>query len=288
VRERTRGFAYAVRDLLADRDLLGAGREQLDAVVRFLGESAEVRDVLETRGVEVATREAIVRDLLADKVEELVVELVVYALSHEPAGEVGDAIQEMPAVLASDAVLTEPEEISTTHRSRGYGEAVAAALDEAGRDRLVAELLAVGSFVRGQPELRRVLAGFAGEATTRIEVAEDLFAPRLSRQAFLVLRAAVAVTSPRAVAETLEQIVADTIARSHRSLAQVAVARALPEQLQGQVLATLRDRVGREVVAEWHVDPSLIGGLVAVVGDRVFDVSVVRELKRARALLVGS
>lgn len=288
MRERTRGFAYAVRDLLADRDLLGAGREQLDAVVRFLGESAEVRDVLETRGVEVATREAIVRDLLADKVEELVVELVVYALSHEPAGEVGDAIQEMPAVLASDAVLTEPEEISTTHRSRGYGEAVAAALDEAGRDRLVAELLAVGSFVRGQPELRRVLAGFAGEATTRIEVAEDLFAPRLSRQAFLVLRAAVAVTSPRAVAETLEQIVADTIARSHRSLAQVAVARALPEQLQGQVLATLRDRVGREVVAEWHVDPSLIGGLVAVVGDRVFDVSVVRELKRARALLVGS
>lgn len=288
MRERTRGFAYAVRDLLADRGQLEAGREQLDAVLRFLAESPEVRDVLETRGVEAATREAIARDLLTGKVDSLVVELVVCALAHELAGEVVEAIQRMPAVLSSDAVLTEPDEISTIHRSRGYGEAVASALDEAGRDRLVAELLAVGSFVRGQPELRRVLAGFAGEASTRIELVEDLFASRLSRPAYLVLRAAVAVTSPRAVAETLEQIVADTIARAQQALAQVAVARALPEELQGRVLATLRARVGRELVAEWQVDPALIGGLVAVVGDRVFDVSVVRELKRARALLVGS
>jgi F-type H+-transporting ATPase subunit delta len=277
-----------VRDLLADRGQIEAGREQLDAILRFLAESPELRDVLESRGVEVATREAIVRDLLTGKVDGLVVELVVCALTHELSGEVVEAIQGMPAVLSSDSVLTEPDEISTIYRARGYGEAVASALDEAGRDRLVAELLAVGSFVRGQPELRRVLAGFAGEASTRIEVVEDLFASRLSRPAYLVLRAAVAVTSPRAVAETLEQIVADIIARAQQALAQVAVARALTEELQGRVLATLRARVGRELVAEWQVDPSLIGGLVAVVGDRVFDVSVVRELKRARALLVGS
>ena len=59
-----------------------------------------------------------------------------------------------------------------------------------------------------------------------------------------------------------------------RVRAQVTTARALPAAEAEQVVAALSATLGKPVVVRWAVDPSLIGGLRAQVGDTVYDATV--------------
>jgi F-type H+-transporting ATPase subunit delta len=59
-----------------------------------------------------------------------------------------------------------------------------------------------------------------------------------------------------------------------------------PAQLD-RVRAALARKVGREIDLAVHVDPELVGGLVARVGDLVFDGSLRTQLAQLRAQLTG-
>ena len=52
--------------------------------------------------------------------------------------------------------------------------------------------------------------------------------------------------------------------------------------LQARIQEILRDRIGGRVVFETEVDPSLIGGFVLEVDDRLMDASVSRQLEDIR------
>lgn len=64
--------------------------------------------------------------------------------------------------------------------------------------------------------------------------------------------------------------------------AEVVTAVALEEDQRGRVEASLSDIVGARVVASERVDPSIIGGVVARVGDRLIDGSVRNRLEALR------
>jgi F-type H+-transporting ATPase subunit delta len=59
-----------------------------------------------------------------------------------------------------------------------------------------------------------------------------------------------------------------------------------PAQLD-RVRAALKRKIGREIDLQAHVDPKLVGGLVARVGDLVFDGSLRTQLAQLRAQLTG-
>jgi F-type H+-transporting ATPase subunit delta len=59
-----------------------------------------------------------------------------------------------------------------------------------------------------------------------------------------------------------------------------------PAQLP-QVVAALEKRFGRKLNATVQVDPELIGGIRAVVGDEVFDTSVKARLEQMKAALTA-
>lgn len=59
-----------------------------------------------------------------------------------------------------------------------------------------------------------------------------------------------------------------------------------PAQLD-RVRSALTRRLGREIELQVHVDPDLVGGLVARVGDLVFDGSLRTQLAQLRAQLTG-
>lgn len=54
-----------------------------------------------------------------------------------------------------------------------------------------------------------------------------------------------------------------------------------------QVAATLEQRFGRKLTARVEIDPSLIGGIRAVVGDEVLDTSVKARLEQMKAALTA-
>ena len=67
---------------------------------------------------------------------------------------------------------------------------------------------------------------------------------------------------------------------------RVVSASPLDERRRDRLRRALSQRTGREVRLEVEVDPSLIGGAVAQVGDLVFDGSLRTQLSALRATLM--
>jgi F-type H+-transporting ATPase subunit delta len=72
-----------------------------------------------------------------------------------------------------------------------------------------------------------------------------------------------------------------------RVRATVQTAQPLDDKMQAEVQATLASATGAEVVITWGVDPTLIGGLVAKIGDKVIDASVRTRLETLKHALVA-
>lgn len=68
-------------------------------------------------------------------------------------------------------------------------------------------------------------------------------------------------------------------------VADVTTAEPLNDVEQQTVRAQLEKMLGKQVELKLHSDPAIIGGIVARVGDRLIDGSVINQLRRLRARL---
>ncbi len=71
-------------------------------------------------------------------------------------------------------------------------------------------------------------------------------------------------------------------------IAQVTTAEPLGQSEQEMVRRQLSRLVGQNVQLRLNTDPSIIGGVIARVGDRLIDGSVINQLRRLRARLVAT
>jgi len=80
------------------------------------------------------------------------------------------------------------------------------------------------------------------------------------------------------------------LAEEHRGLARAKAITAVPlSEADLQTLTTrLREKTGRQVVLETEVDPSILGGVVVQIGDRLIDGSTRARLEALRDSLVGA
>jgi F-type H+-transporting ATPase subunit delta len=62
----------------------------------------------------------------------------------------------------------------------------------------------------------------------------------------------------------------------------------LSKEHRERLREALEEATGRRIELKVVVDPTVIGGLVARVGDEVFDGSIASRLEEARRRLVGS
>lgn len=76
-------------------------------------------------------------------------------------------------------------------------------------------------------------------------------------------------------------------ARSGVSEATIQSAFAIDEAQLAQVVTTLEKRFGRKLDAKVVVDPELIGGIRAIVGDEVLDTSVKARLEQMKVALTA-
>jgi F-type H+-transporting ATPase subunit delta len=90
----------------------------------------------------------------------------------------------------------------------------------------------------------------------------------------------------RFVGEVADAYEAMAEARSGRLRAEVTTASQLPDSYFTELSRTLQQITGREVVMVRKVDPSLVGGVVARVGDQVFDGSLKNRLSELKSELL--
>ena len=287
MRERTRGFAIATRDLGIRSDALARITQEIAAVAALVTDSVELTDVLIDRGLRSDVRRSVLVELLSDRVDARVAALAGYVVETELAGDIPEILAGLEAVLQSTYVLGDGIETVTGARARGYAHAIMGDLDRDALLLMLDELISVTQLLAGDVALRRVLSGLGGDPEQRIHIVEDLFGGRVSPAALSVIRAVVAVSNPRSLAESLERIIGDCSRLIESQIARVTLARQANDIYRSRIASTLEHRIGRELIVEWRVDETLIGGMVAVIGDRVYDVSVARELQRAQQLLAG-
>ena len=173
--------------------------------------------------------------------------------------------------------------------ARRYARAI---LDLAAEERAVEAvrkgLLALSEAWRNSPELRAVVHSPTVDLAARDEVLQAVVrragAPKLLGDAlrYMLRRGRLALLPE--VAEAYERLAFE---REGRVRADVVTAVKVDAAYLEQLRSVLQRVTGRKVALEHRVDEGILGGVVARVGDVVFDGSVRNRLEELRERLLG-
>lgn len=180
----------------------------------------------------------------------------------------------------------------TQEDALAVGDVYAQALLEAANERQQTDEVAeqfedLVRYLDGDADFERFLTSLAVDAERRGRVLDTLFQGRmndlllnalhvLNRRRRLDILRAVHTRFRLRLEEQRNQIEAD-----------VRSAVPLPGDLREELRQMLGRRIGREVILNERVDPSLIGGLVVQVGDRRLDMSLKQDLQRMHAQVLA-
>jgi F-type H+-transporting ATPase subunit delta len=166
-------------------------------------------------------------------------------------------------------------------------DAYATALFEVARaegnlERVEAELYQVARAIEGSEPLRSKLTDQALPVELRQGIVEDL----LAEKAMPVTKALVSFVVGSGRARDLPAIIDLLVRRSAEdraeAVADVRSAIPLDDDQQRRLAEALSKRTGQKVSVKVNVDPSVLGGIVATIGDTVIDGSVRRRLDQLK------
>jgi F-type H+-transporting ATPase subunit delta len=171
----------------------------------------------------------------------------------------------------------------------GYATAIlAVAKAEGALERVEDELYTFARAVEVNPELRDRLAAPGVDTGAKLGIVTDLLGGRAHPQTVSAVAYIVQAGRARqlsAIAETLAEMGAAS--RAH-SFAEVRSAVALDAEQQRKLRDGLSRAAGRPIDLKVVVDPNVVGGVVAKIGDTVIDGSVARRLSELRTALTGA
>jgi F-type H+-transporting ATPase subunit delta len=171
--------------------------------------------------------------------------------------------------------------------ARNYAEALFDLGEPSGRTNRYAELIdAVAGVVETTPQVQAVLMSPRVPKSEKARLLSSALegAPR---EFVLFLQSLVKRGRQRHLRDiaTEYQVLLDI--KHNRVRAGVTVARPADESLQRDIQASLSRRLGKEVLAAFHVDPEILGGTVVRVGERIHDGSVRRRMTKLRRHLLS-
>ena len=173
-----------------------------------------------------------------------------------------------------------------SERTQGYaGAVVAVAEAEDALDRVTRELSALGRAAASDAELRRVLADRTIPASRRIGIVEDLLADQASPVTLNLVAMLVGAGRGGDLAAIAEEALTLAADARGEAVAQVRSAVALSPEQTDRVAAALSRASGRHVTVNVVVDPEIIAGLSAQIGDTVFDGSIRTRLDKMKERL---
>lgn len=147
-------------------------------------------------------------------------------------------------------------------------------------DTAQAGLASFAALVSGSPELATVFGSPAVPAAKKRAVADTLVAQLSVSPEIQRLIAALGDRDRLGlVAEVASAFDARVRQEKHILQAEVTTAVPLSPERAAALSAALGKALGGTVTIEQHVDPSIVGGVIAKVGSLVFDGSVTRQLE---------
>ena len=168
----------------------------------------------------------------------------------------------------------------------GYAQALfAVAQAEGVLPKVEDELYAFGKALEQHTDLRDALTDAALPAENKKAVVRDLLGERANPVTVSLLGFVIDAGRAREIPKIVEELARmASVERSH-ALAEVRTAVDLTDEQRRRLAEALSRATGRTVDLQVVVDPSVIGGVVARVGDEVFDGSIASRLEDAKQAL---
>ncbi|MEA2477802.1 MAG: F-type H+-transporting ATPase subunit delta [Actinomycetota bacterium] len=166
---------------------------------------------------------------------------------------------------------------------RGYAEALFRVVQAEGEvDRVEDELYRFGKLLETNHELKQALADQGIDRAQREKILDALLADKVSPHTLSMLQFIVGQGRARQLPQILE-MVSEIAAEARNSVvAEVRSAVPLDDGQRKELQTALSKATGKDVTVKVLIDPSVIGGLVAKVGDTVIDGTVKRRLEQLR------
>ncbi|MGC8466361.1 MAG: ATP synthase F1 subunit delta [Acidimicrobiales bacterium] len=288
MREFVLGFGIGVSEIATREGALAKVTQEWASLADLFRTNLDLQQVFGDVSTSASTREAIARDLLASRVSAFTLELLSVAVEEESPRFLLESLLDLASVLRNEYLRGAPGFVGARRRVDGYALAYFRLDHRISLDAYESQLYSVSSAIGRSRELRRFLSGFGSSEESRLALVQDLFASRVDDSVLRVLGFAAKVTKSRDVVDVLERVAAVVARERGRRVAHLRSARPLSQEAEQRIRMTLSQSVGRDLELRCEVDPSLLGGIVAVVGDKIYDGTVRHRLDVARLALANA
>jgi len=147
------------------------------------------------------------------------------------------------------------------------------------------ELFRFARSYEGSEELRKALTDDLIPTGKRQSIVEDLLGGKATPTTVQLISMVVAGGRARDLPAIVDRLVQRAAQSKDAEVAEVRSAVALTSDQQDRLRAALANATGRNVNLKVIVDPSVLGGLVATVGDTVIDGTVRTHLDQLKSRL---
>ena len=147
------------------------------------------------------------------------------------------------------------------------------------------ELFRFSQTLQGSDELREALTDPAIPVARRQQIVEDLLGGKASSTTVALVSLVVGTGRSRELPAIIRQLVDMSAAEANKAVAEVRTAIPLNQDQRDRLAKALGEATGRQIALKVVIDPSVMGGIVAQVGDTVIDGSVRTKLERLRKAL---
>jgi len=168
-------------------------------------------------------------------------------------------------------------------RSHAYAEALlAVARSEGSLAEVEDELFRFARLLEANDDLRTTLTDAALPVSRRQQIVEDLLGGRANSTTTALVSMVVGTGRSRDLPAIIDELVRLSAAEGNKEVAEVRSAVDLTDDQKQRLAAALEAKTGKKVELKVIIDPTVLGGLVAQVGDTVIDGSIKTRLQQLK------
>lgn len=253
----------------------------LRAISSLLSREASLSEVLNDSGIDHATKIDLVTDLFTGSVSPASIGTLKQIVLLEEADSIVETVG-FVARMADQEVLPSTGAQVTAARVRYFARAVFDLLaSEEKIGHVESLLLGFRSVLEANRALSRALSGVGSSASIRQEIVGDLFTfgdSEVDRSFELIVRYMVSAGRIRDLLQLVDRVVALAGELRRTRVAEIRVAAPIDQDRLGRISATLSTLCGYTVETREVIDSQLLGGVLAIVGDTIYDGSVRHRL----------
>ena len=163
---------------------------------------------------------------------------------------------------------------------QGYAKALFEIAQAEGQiERVSDELFRIARTLETEDELRQTLTDISLPAEAKEKLLDDILGEKVSTPTLGILKFVVSQGLARRLVEIADEVSRLAVVESRREIAEVRTAVPLSDQQVGQLEEALGKATNKDVSVKVIVDPSVLGGVLARVGDIVIDGTVRNKIK---------